>query len=383
MKSLSRRDFVKLGVGGLTAFAVGSVTIPNIFRGSTRLATAAGAAINLVMTDALVEMYDLKRVYMWLFADQVGPKFPGPTILATEGDLLGISLTNDLGEPHAFAVSGTTINSGPIAPGQAATVSFTAPPAGTYIYYDPLNEPVNRVLGLHGVLVSMPQAGNTPYSNPTPRVQQLFNDLGNTPAFPGEGWAPGRTKIWVFHNIDPRWNDLAQVGQPIDPAQFKEEWLSQYFTINGHSGFFASHHPDIVASGFVGQPHLIRIVNTGMNTHSPHIHGNHVFVLSRNGQVQSNVHFVDTDTTGPMDRVDWLLPFIRPPDLPGPKNVPIREAAREELALVDSRYGLPQKPLAYPMHCHAEMSQTAAGGNYPGGLVTHWEIIGDIDGVPF
>jgi hypothetical protein len=28
------------------------------------------------------------------------------------------------------------------------------------------------------------------------------------------------------------------------------------------------------------------------------------------------------------------------------------------------------------MHCHCEMSQTAAGGNYPQGLVTHWQIEG-------
>ena len=30
----------------------------------------------------------------------------------------------------------------------------------------------------------------------------------------------------------------------------------------------------------------------------------------------------------------------------------------------------------YPMHCHAEPSQTAAGGLYPGGLVAHWVLAG-------
>jgi hypothetical protein len=28
------------------------------------------------------------------------------------------------------------------------------------------------------------------------------------------------------------------------------------------------------------------------------------------------------------------------------------------------------------MHCHIEMSQTAAGGNYPQGLVTDWQMLG-------
>ena len=28
----------------------------------------------------------------------------------------------------------------------------------------------------------------------------------------------------------------------------------------------------------------------------------------------------------------------------------------------------------YVMHCHFELSQTAGGGNYPQGAVTHWEM---------
>ena len=31
------------------------------------------------------------------------------------------------------------------------------------------------------------------------------------------------------------------------------------------------------------------------------------------------------------------------------------------------------------MHSHKEPSQTANGGNYPGGMVTHWAITGDLD----
>lgn len=30
--------------------------------------------------------------------------------------------------------------------------------------------------------------------------------------------------------------------------------------------------------------------------------------------------------------------------------------------------------MPFTMHCHTEMSQTAAGGNYPQGAVTDWEI---------
>jgi len=62
----------------------------------------------------------------------------------------------------------------------------------------------------------------------------------------------------------------------------------------------------------------------------------------------------------PMDRKDMILPFERPPDIAvwPPKQEPF--------------------PLRYVMHCHTEMSQTAGGGNYPQGLVTHWTMTGPI-----
>jgi hypothetical protein len=37
----------------------------------------------------------------------------------------------------------------------------------------------------------------------------------------------------------------------------------------------------------------------------------------------------------------------------------------------------PQNPLAYPMHSHMELDQTAAGGNYPQGTIAMWEIEGE------
>ena len=36
---------------------------------------------------------------------------------------------------------------------------------------------------------------------------------------------------------------------------------------------------------------------------------------------------------------------------------------------------------AYPMHCHAEMSQTAAGGLYPMGMLTDWRLVAKPQGV--
>ncbi len=361
---MKRRDFLKLGALGLAGVAVDGVTgFPGIF--GPRKALAADQTLALTLREVMAEMVTLEQVYMWAFEEPtLGPHIPGPVIFATEGDSLTVEVTNAMDEDHAFAVPGV-VASGVIAPGQTASVAFTAPAPGTYFYLDPLNAPVNRVLGLHGVLVVLPATGNTPYGLPTARVQALFDDLGTTARFPGNPWDPARTWIWVFNTVDPAKNQAVfalAAGQTIDPAVFAAGYLPRFFTLNGRSGYFSAHDPDIAPSGRVGEPALVRVLNAGMVTHSPHIHGNHVFQVADNNVVRDNVFYVDTWSMRPGDVKDVLHPFIRPPDIPAGAWPPAEEGF----------------PLRYPMHCHTEMSQTAGGGNYPQGLVTDWDLLGDL-----
>jgi len=358
-KELDRREFLKVASGGLAVLAMSQMGLAHAFLSRD---TRGIIDIRLSITEVLVEMVDLSRVYMWAFEDPVvGPKIPGPVIMAIEGDTIRVTITNSLNQPHAFSVPGV-IDSGTIPPGQTRTVTFAAPRAGTYFYLDPLNVPVNRVLGLHGALVVLPAAGNTPYSDPTPQVQRLFDDFGNSPAFPGNPWKRDRSFIWLFNSIDPKFNAIAQTGATIDPVTFVQKNTPRYFTLNGKSGFFAAEDPASNIRGRIGQPTLIRTLNAGLPQHSPHIHGNHVYELTEDGVVQSNVFLVDTWRMPPLKRRDVLLPFRQPPDIPEAVFPPREESF----------------PLVYPMHCHTEMSQTAAGGNYPQGLITHWMIEGTL-----
>ena len=396
---VTRRDFIRLGFGGLSAVVLGSnLKIPGVFKGNE--VHAADFTLNLTITDAMVEMadsapLDRREVYMWVFADLRGgslePHFPGPAIFAREGDRITINITNSLEEAHAFAIAGTRISSSVMVPGGSTTLIFDAPRAGTYIYHDPLNAPVNRVLGLHGALVVLPAApGNNPYSNPTAQAQRLFNDLGNSALFPGNPWVEERTWIWNFHSTDPAWNTRAQNNQPINRLAFIRNFVPSYFTINGKSGFYSGHDNDISPFGRVGEPAVIRLINTGLAAHSPHLHANHFYVTAVNGRVSDNIFYPDTFRLFPMDRVDWMVPFDRPHDIPpvsgirNPGSNPdklLRLDAPEELALVLG--GVPLSPLDYTMHCHAEPSQTASGGNYPFGAMVHITFTGDIDGVLF
>ena len=347
---------------------------------------------NVTMAAALFEMVDGQTVFMWSFTDPQGvPRMPGPVFEVTEGEVIRVNVTNGLAESHAFAIPGVA-ESSVIAPGTTVAVTFTAPAAGTYLYLDPLNAPVNRVLGLHGPMVVLPKLGNTPYSIPTPSVQQLFDDLGTTPHFPRHalslaGWQHERTRIWLMHQIDPAFNVRVQNGETISPAEMRASFLPRYFTINGRSGVFSSHDPNTTLEGRIGQPLLVRILNAGLFTHSLHLHANHFYLTAVNNAVQENVFDIDSIHLFPEDRMDWLVPFIRPPDIPGDQNGLLRTQIPEELGINPFPSlvlgDVPQSPLGYPMHCHMEPSQTAAGGNYPQGNVAHIDFLGDLDGIDF
>jgi FtsP/CotA-like multicopper oxidase with cupredoxin domain len=116
----------------------------------------------------------------------------------------------------------------------------------------------------------------------------------------------------------------------------------------------------------------MRMVNAGIVDHQLHYHGNHVWTVRTNGydlprergrvSPEGDVllqHWEDTVQLEPLDRKESLLPVRRPPDV------------------VDPVWDVRREDWRYPMHCHAEPSQTAAGGLYPGGLVADWVLAAD------
>lgn len=398
---MKRREFLKFSGGGIAAVVAGSAGGWAMFK--PNVARAHGPEIDLTMVEADHEMVDGVLIPAWAFSTQLtpaggvplGPRVPGPVIFATEGDHVTLHVSNQItrGGAHGFEIvdiPGTRHDS--IAHGAMVEISFTAPAAGTYMYLDPVNAPVNRVMGLHGALIVLPRpvANPTPYSAPTAAIRNLFEDFGTTAHFPGHPWERERNVIWMLSVIDPDKHALANASSAaINAAQFTraQGYLPQYFTINGKSGFFAAQHggahhdhtssPDsqtnISIHGHVGQPLLIRVLNAGLMWQSPHIHGNHVYELfeyqpGAQRRVLDNLQLIDTWTMPPGAICDQLLPYIAPPDIPANFWQRFAAGTNEELL-----------PLLYPMHDHQEVSNTAAGANYPQGCATHWQIDGFID----
>lgn len=366
---MNRREFLAYGaLGGGASIVLGSAE-----------AQTATRTYELFIEPADVEMIDGTIVYMLLFfGGPPGMRAPRPVLRAVEGETVVLRIVNNAPEAHRFQVPGvtgaTTTN---IAPGQRREIRFTAPVGGTYIYLDPLQAPLYRLVGLHGAFVVTPRNnGVTPAGSPTPysttaqtaAVRAVFDAMGTRERFAGGKWDPtdiDRDKIWVFSQTDPALNKRVELRQTVDLTTLAANFKPRYFTINGRSGFDLDEDPTVRISGYVGQPTLIRTINTGLATHAPHIHGNHVFELSGNTTagavaVRGNVYERDVWMLAPLDRKDVLLPFEIPPDIPREVWPPVQEPW----------------PLRYVMHCHTEMSQTAGGGNYPQGAVCHWELLG-------
>ncbi len=297
--------------------------------------------------------------------------YPRRTIIAEEGTTVRLRIHNHLQQVHGFAVSGIAGAAVTVAPGAVTDLSFRVDVPGTYIYSDPLRAPVERVLGLHGVLLVTPagdpwraSADSTPFE---------------------------RQWLWICHDIDAVWAQQASEGKLVDPVARPS--VPRYFTLNDRSGYeslalsedeerneaaeedtLPSGWPrrtdvrDPEAPGRAGQ--VVRTVNTGIAVHQLHFHGNHFWTYRRDNQTMSrdratfvNGHvrlqqWEDVLELDPMARADLVLPVKPPPDV-----VPAVWAARTD-------------DWTYPMHCHAEMSQTAGGGVYPGGLVADWVLAG-------
>jgi FtsP/CotA-like multicopper oxidase with cupredoxin domain len=452
---MKRRDFLKLSATGVATIVLGS-RIPGF---GVKDAFAATQVLDITITDALKDMVTHNSInqaqcYFWIYkmkADGVDipPDCPGPTIYAINGDSITINITNTLDEDHSFFIPGNLpgdppiFDSGPIAPGETKNgLTFTASVSGAHLYYDNLNAPVNRQMGLHGALVVRPAvalAGHnfTPYdvtaanynngTGPTAHVQNMY-DMFGTQFWPGLKWqegdpatktAPFRQYVWLYHMASPNLQlevGLLPAGVNMDPKVFMEKIardpfsptrnnsLPQYFTINGQSGFFSHFIPAITPICRVGEPVVIHTMNAGVQGLSHHMHCNHFFITSINGEPNKNPIWVDIYGIRPMDRIDYTFPFMRPPDNANVRGIgrpdqPLKTATGspcwppvQEMntffpplgttglaadGVTPVELGQRLSPLCYPAHDHLESSQTAQGGNYNMGLISGAYVKGD------
>lgn len=302
--------------------------------------------------------------------------YPRRTLIAETGATVRLRVHNTTAQRRQFTVLGLT-DVVTIPRGASRELSFTAPQTGgTHVYCDPGEDGVQRVLGLHGVLLVVPAGDHWRVTSGGVEFERQW--------------------LWICHDIDPVWSARARAGERIDPRRTPP--VPRYFTVNDRSGYAAvgattdealNHavHEDTMPSGYARRTdvrdfskggdaglvtgQVIRLVNTGVAVHQLHFHGNHVWTFRVNGaDLPRTLRPGAVDATGhvrtaawedvvelePLSRKDVVLPLKPPPDTP-----------QRTLAAQDCEWH-------YPMHCHAEMSQTAGGGVYPGGMVSGWVL---------
>jgi len=330
-ENMNRRNFLKFSGAGVASALAASTGLVSW----TPRAEAATINQTFNITEGFITQPDGVDVYFRGFSpDTASLTVPGAQMIVQEGDTVNITINNTLGTNHSFVIDGL-VDSGVIAAGSSKTVSFIASSAGSYLYYDGLNAPYNRLVGLHGAFSVMPSgSSNELYAGSATFVQQ-YN--------------------WVTNDIDPAWHDAVRLNTT-PTSTFKP----YYFTINGRSMRVPGHADyadpaidsgyatDTRLEGSIGDRTLVRILNAGHCMHSVHFHANHVEWLARNGQARADVWKKDTlllpNNKGSLD---VIYPYEVPPD------------------------SWPQVTTgSFPMHFHDEMTQTAGGGLYQFGLAT-------------
>jgi manganese oxidase len=144
----------------------------------------------------------------------VQPKIPGPPLVLTQGEPVGIRVVNRLPEPLTVHWHGIELESyfdgvpglsgsgrrlmPPIAPGKSFVARFTPPRAGTFIYHTHIDDVKQMSSGLYGALIVLPPGKS--FDPDTDRVL-VISKAG-----------PGEKPIWLNGSQSPEMGSL-KAGQ--------------------------------------------------------------------------------------------------------------------------------------------------------------------------
>jgi FtsP/CotA-like multicopper oxidase with cupredoxin domain len=186
-----------------------------------------------------------------------------------KGDTLFLKVINLDTLSHGFSIMYKSLSPLPIATGDSASYVLSFQNEGVFIFFDSLQYPFNRYMGLAGMIcVNSHQKSYNFYWN-LKEHQKSYN-----------------------HNIS---KGLA--------ADFKT-YYPDYFTINGKS------YPDLQmdaaakVTGSVGDTIRIFVANSGQSRHSIHFHGFHSKIIASNLNYMSP--FTDKETFA-FGSMEWAI----------------------------------------------------------------------------
>ncbi|WP_197325398.1 multicopper oxidase family protein [Ralstonia solanacearum] len=258
---------------------------------------------------------------------------PGPTLIVKQGDVVTVTLTNNLPpaagntsilfpgfqvcsatlDPNTGACSGTPTGvQGLLAreaqTGKTVTYTFIATTPGTHAYYSGTQGDLQVEMGLYGALIVLPTVSGSVVVPPGCRAVSSAlpdgqADYRNAAAAYNHSMACyDREYLFQFSEMDPAIHAQAEQQANLPCTQptgcmvvRTEPYHPAYFLVNGRSmpdDMDTNYAPQYPNQPYNGNPHmhpgelvLLRIIGTGRWQHPFHEHGNHVRVLARDGNL--------------------------------------------------------------------------------------------------
>jgi len=245
-------------------------------------AYSAETVVNLRADTTTVTMPDGAVVTMWGYALGSGAvSVPGPAISVPPGDTLRINLTNNLSEGVSVMIPGQAMpldgtSSSPqvvrnpdgriraftheAAPGQTAAYVWPALKAGSYLYQSASHPAVQVQMGLYGALTH-DQAGGAAYT----------------------GVPYNRSVTLLYSEIDPVLHAAVRdgvYGTAAYPSTIN--YKPEYFLINGKP---YADPPPAFPTANTGERVLLRLMNAGLQTHTPTLLGLRASLVAEDGNL--------------------------------------------------------------------------------------------------
>jgi nitrite reductase (NO-forming) len=210
--------------------------VTDIARNPTDVPHSTNAAIHLTAKEVVGEMADGVTFNYWTFDGTV----PGPMLRVREGDMVTLTLTNDVTSLHYHSIDLHAVT-GPgggaaatiVAPGESKTITFKALNPGIYIYHCAHPNVANHMAhGMYGLILVEPKVGLPEVDHEFYVVQGEFYSAG----------ALGRTGLQLFDT------EAMLDNKP------------QYIVFNGRTGGLSDH-----MRMKVGETARIYVGNGGVN----------------------------------------------------------------------------------------------------------------------
>ena len=186
----------------------------------------SGPSFSLTAKTGEISTGDGNSILTWGYADDTTGQmqYPGPTLIVNEGDVVSVTLSNELAEPVSIVFpgqSGVTASAGSpglittevLPAGTPVTYTFTATEPGTYMYESGTNVETQIEMGLVGALIVRPAMGaNFAYNNAGTEFDREF--------------------LFFLTEMDRSAHEGLAAGIPIDPASY----IPTLWFINGRNG---------------------------------------------------------------------------------------------------------------------------------------------------